>query len=33
MIHQVRLEIAEGAPNFSHLIDPLQRLAVAMARQ
>jgi arylsulfatase len=32
-IHQVRLEIAAGAPNFSHLIDPLQRLAVAMARQ
>lgn len=33
VIHQVRLEIAEGAPNFSHLIDPLQRLAVALARQ
>jgi arylsulfatase len=33
VIHQVRLEIADGAPNFSHLIDPLQRLAVAMARQ
>jgi arylsulfatase len=33
VIHQVRLEIAEGATDFSHLIDPLQRLAVAMARQ
>jgi arylsulfatase len=32
-IHQVRLEIAPGAANFSHLIDPLQRLAVALARQ
>jgi arylsulfatase A-like enzyme len=32
-IRQVRLEIAEGAADFSHLIDPLQRLAVALARQ
>jgi arylsulfatase len=32
-IHQVMLEIAEGASSFSHLIDPLQRLAVALARQ
>ena len=32
-IHQVRLEIAEDATDFSHLIDPRQRLAVALARQ
>ena len=33
VIHQVRLEIAEDATDFSHLIDPRQRLAVALARQ
>jgi hypothetical protein len=32
-VHQVRLEIAAGAPDFSHLIDPEHRLAVALARQ
>jgi len=33
VIHQVRLEIADDATDFSHLIDPRQRLAVALARQ
>jgi arylsulfatase len=32
-VHQVRLEIAAGVPDFSHLIDPEHRLAVALARQ
>jgi arylsulfatase len=32
-IHQVQLEVAEGTPDFRHLIDPEHRLAVARARQ
>lgn len=32
-IHQVRIEIASGTPDFRHLIDPEHRLAVARARQ
>ena len=32
-IHQVHLEVAEGTPDFRHLIDPEHRLAVARSRQ
>ena len=32
-IHEVRIEIAKGTPDFRHLIDPEHRLAVARARQ
>jgi arylsulfatase len=32
-IQQVQLEVAEGTPDFRHLIDPEHRLAVARARQ
>ena len=32
-VDTVRIDIAEGAPDFGHLIDPEHRLAVALARQ
>ena len=32
-VDSVLIEIAEGAPDFSHLIDPQLRLSVALARQ
>jgi arylsulfatase len=32
-VDQVRIEIADGASDFSHLIDPEHRLSVALARQ
>jgi arylsulfatase len=32
-VESVVIEIADGAPNFSHLIDPQWRLSLALARQ
>jgi hypothetical protein len=32
-IHEVRLEVAPGTPDFGHLIDPEHRWSVAQARQ
>jgi arylsulfatase len=32
-VHTVLIEVAEGAADFNHLIDPQLRLSVALARQ